>query len=359
MSNNSYEKRLRAFLREGDVIPFPTPREREQRKKGYVDVQTQMDNLKNDIESSFNAQTQAEEYIADLTNQVRRYGASQARKFVVPFVMKDYKPDVNPIWALVWTLREYLETGDANEALNIEQARFAYKFLDNNLEEMLAAINDDIESIEEIRNEAMNMEIPLPDYAADSAIRFLYNLKDLRTTLERFRMYDGIFQHPERVWSRRQARTRDRLLAENVVIGAEPFDKTTTGMPYYDDILRMPDYFEEEKGVVFLIMNMSPDEYIARAQKGFEQHHNYSGNILDTRTEKLAKEYARKMMAGEKFPMPVLSYTNLSFSQEGLHRAWAAKIAGYDKIPVLVVDNTEEKKNDIRQQSKQPSRGFW
>lgn len=355
--SNRYEKKLMALLREGDVVPFPTPHEREQRKKGYVDVLTQMDNLKQTIQTGFEEQQQAEEYIADKTNKIRIHGASQARKFVVPFVMKDYQPHVNPIQALVWAVSEYLEAGGEYDKMNAEQARFAYKFLDRNLEEMLASINNDIESVEEIRNEAMNMEIPLPAYAADPAIRFLYDLKDLRTTLERFRMYDGIFQHPERIWSRRQARVRDELLAENTVVGEEPFDRTRTGMPYYDELLAKPDYFEEAKGVIFLIVEMSPEEYIKRCEKGFAgDPWHLKGSILDTRNEKLAKSYAQKMMAGEKFPMPFLSYRDLGFSQEGVHRAWAAKMAGYDKIPVLVVDNTAEKKKQLKAQKEQ---GSW
>lgn len=107
-----------------------------------------------------------------------------------------------------------------------------------------------------------------------------------------------------------------------------------TGMPTYDDMLLSPDYFAREKGKVFKIIKMSPDEYLAHCQQGFGE-----GNF--TPEENLVKDYAQRVKEGSKMPMPVLTYElsehGTDFSQEGRHRAYVAKALGVNVMPVMIV----------------------
>jgi len=108
----------------------------------------------------------------------------------------------------------------------------------------------------------------------------------------------------------------------------------STGMPTYDDMLKDPDYFKRAKGKVFKIIEMSPDKYIAYCHKGFGVGTFYpEQNLVD--------EYAARVKAGSKMPMPTLVYElsehGTDFSQEGRHRAYVAKALGVSTMPVMVV----------------------
>lgn len=141
-------------------------------------------------------------------------------------------------------------------------------------------------------------------------------------------------------------------IAENASV---PFTTSTTHMPTYDDMIKDPKYFREKKHKIFKIVHMSPNEYIERAAKGFGTHTKHVKKIIDnyylekSQSRRLIDEYSKKMQHGEKFPMPVLDHSSRygfsgekekRFSQDGLHRAIAAKNIGTKKIPVMVVDDT-------------------
>lgn len=117
----------------------------------------------------------------------------------------------------------------------------------------------------------------------------------------------------------------------------------TTGMPTYDDMLRDPEYFAKQKSKVFKIIKMSPDAYLAACKAGLSAN---TGTF--TPEQNLVDEYAERVKAGSKMPMPVLEYelneygqrsrgSYTSFSQEGRHRAYVAKQLGVTVIPVMVV----------------------
>lgn len=341
--------RFRKHLREGDVIPFPT-------KKQGPSLADKIAKMADDLPQEMLAQEEAEKEAHDAVHSLYRRAASQKKKFHLPFIMKNYQDDTSPIEAILWTVSEYLERGEAEYSYTTEQLRFTYQFLEQYYDEMLAAVKQDIEAATMLKKKIMNMPIPLPHYAATPADSLIFMFSDIKRRLDYFRMYDGIFAHPERQSSRVQVKNLDALF-EDVNVMTQPFDRTSTGLPSYDDMLRIPEYFEKEKGIIFMIQDMSPQEYIQRAQEGFAKHHDYHGDILDTRNNRLAKEYAQKMLDGETFPMPYLDYTNLSFEQEGLHRAMAAMIAGVPTMPVMVVDNTSERKQRIRKQ--QESGSWW
>lgn len=116
-----------------------------------------------------------------------------------------------------------------------------------------------------------------------------------------------------------------------------------TNMATYDDMVKDPEYFQRRKKKKFDIVEMSPDEYIERAVRGFSRFGNYTrSEVLATRSPELIDKYANLMLAGEEFPTLVLDFADEWFSQEGLHRAMAAKKIGLEKVPVMVVQSIKE-----------------
>lgn len=124
--------------------------------------------------------------------------------------------------------------------------------------------------------------------------------------------------------------------------GGDFFDKTTTDMPFYDDLIKsieengyMRNYFREEKGLESAMTEMSPDEYMSLVDEGF------SGDVMSGVDPAKVSDYAEKMQQGEKFPTLMLDYARgKRLSQEGRHRALAAKQAGANSVPVLMVKPT-------------------
>ena len=144
--------------------------------------------------------------------------------------------------------------------------------------------------------------------------------------------------------------------------GNDIFDITTTEMSYYDAMIqkghiagnRDPvEYFKTNKGLVFEIVYMSPEDYL---KKSFEIHkelqskyRNISNLIVKSKLSnyltdnidlELVQEYKERTLEGSKMPIPMLDYTNMS--QEGRHRAVVAQQLEVEEIPVLVVRPYEE-----------------
>ncbi len=128
----------------------------------------------------------------------------------------------------------------------------------------------------------------------------------------------------------------------------ESFRDETT-IPNIDDIFDDPEYFRTAKRKEARVEHMSPDEYIKRALAGFNMIHKKQElppislkDLVSSRTPDLVDEYARAMQRGDKFPRLTLDYTGGYFSQEGLHRALAAKKAGIDQVPVVIATSVKE-----------------
>lgn len=115
------------------------------------------------------------------------------------------------------------------------------------------------------------------------------------------------------------------------------FTTNTTDMPFYDEMLRKPEYFKEAKGLEFKIVDMDPQDYLDRVAKEFKKTNPEAGSFDTYANQDLINEYAQKMSAGEKFPMLTFDTRN-GFSQEGRHRAKAAIKAGIRKVPVMMVN---------------------
>lgn len=113
----------------------------------------------------------------------------------------------------------------------------------------------------------------------------------------------------------------------------EVFDLTTTDMPYYDNLLKNPDYYRREKGLIGEIVRISPELYFALCAVMREKK-NLKGE-LSMIVPELVDKYAKEMRAGTKFPIPVLEL--LRNEQEGRQRVAAAQKIGLKEIPVLLV----------------------
>jgi len=109
-----------------------------------------------------------------------------------------------------------------------------------------------------------------------------------------------------------------------------------TGIPDYDKALANGDAY---------IVEMSPKEYMQRVSYDIfskipdNDHATTMRSTLRGVSNELASQYASEMNQGDKFPLPYLDYEGMIYSipgQEGRHRAVAAYINGYDKIPVLI-----------------------
>lgn len=108
--------------------------------------------------------------------------------------------------------------------------------------------------------------------------------------------------------------------------------KKKTGMGFYDNILKNPNYHRKEKGLRHKIVHITPDKFIeecARRQKStIRQQHEMI-------YPKPVRRYKKRTLKGSPMPMPVLGPEE--DYQEGRHRAMVAKELGIKKIPVLKV----------------------
>ena len=85
---------------------------------------------------------------------------------------------------------------------------------------------------------------------------------------------------------------------------------------------------------------MSPEKYIQKCIDGFRSTGEYA-DIRNGRYDEKIDKYAEMMRTGTKFNIPTLDYRN-GFSQEGLHRAYAAQKLGIESMPVAVLTRIQE-----------------
>ena len=131
------------------------------------------------------------------------------------------------------------------------------------------------------------------------------------------------------------------------ILNESAFSADTTEMPFYDNMIQNPEYFEREKGLKSKLVKMSPDEYINAVSKA----KNVSVKQLsDGRSQETIQKYAQQMRGGSKrkFPVLTLDYSRNHLSQEGLHRSFAARLADIKEVPVLIVDLTDEEKEYLK-----------
>lgn len=120
-----------------------------------------------------------------------------------------------------------------------------------------------------------------------------------------------------------------------VVTPRSAFSLTTTDLPMYDEMIANPEYFKKNKGLRSQIYTtMPPSKYIDKCVKGSGVSRE---ELLSNRDPEKIKKYAEQMQSGTKFPLPMVDYSH-GFTQEGLHRAFAAELAGLQTMPYLEVN---------------------
>lgn len=92
------------------------------------------------------------------------------------------------------------------------------------------------------------------------------------------------------------------------------------------------DYYRDWKGKQVAVVEMKPDDYTKLMADT-----NRSLNLTDETKQKI-KDYAERFESGERAPITHLVYDKEGHltGQEGRHRALAAKIAGIEKMPVVI-----------------------
>lgn len=112
----------------------------------------------------------------------------------------------------------------------------------------------------------------------------------------------------------------------------EIFNRTKTDIPWYDNMMENPEYFKENKGVVFEIKEMTPDEYFQATANMNKTSMGAEENMVFSESQERIK---RAVEGGAKLYLPYLDYKDNS--QEGRNRAHFAKSIGIKSIPVLVI----------------------
>ena len=134
-------------------------------------------------------------------------------------------------------------------------------------------------------------------------------------------------------------------------------------MPYYDRIIKDPEYYEIEKGKQFKIIEISPEEFFKATAIGWGDISTWKQDMKEVSLLKNSMKYRRMMESGTKFDMPTLEYgvfgqTSQAFEEygvkyhfendpiwvehEGRHRALAAATL-CDRIPVMIVYPSDRK----------------
>ena len=125
-------------------------------------------------------------------------------------------------------------------------------------------------------------------------------------------------------------------------LGEKTNRKEFEGFDITKSSLNKEEYLDKDKakkdGYNYVeIVEMSPEEYLASCAKN-------EGVGIDEvlagidRPQNIVN-YAERMLNGEKAPMPYLDLK--THGQEGRHRALSAKLAGIDKIPVLILSDKD------------------
>ena len=147
----------------------------------------------------------------------------------------------------------------------------------------------------------------------------------------------------EGIWSQASQKVR-KMDEEQSVIQKELFRKNTDGSvssnikdsykgfkvkesttPYVDDALK--------SGKAFVV-EMSPKRYLQECAYNIFDNATLESTLRGT-DAKSVKKYMGMMKKGVKFDTPYLNYKDQQ--QEGRHRAIAAYMLGYKKIPVIIM----------------------
>lgn len=140
----------------------------------------------------------------------------------------------------------------------------------------------------------------------------------------------------------------EEIDAASPIEEAITFDLTTTDMPFYDGLLKNPEYYNKNKEMTGFVVEMHPVEYIDLCAQGFwktEPSARKQFNHISLFKADMMKMRDNGMVyrkwENAKLPMPVLEFGPNYFTQEGLHRALAADKQGIKSIPVVIAIKNE------------------
>ena len=126
------------------------------------------------------------------------------------------------------------------------------------------------------------------------------------------------------------------------ITGKVVFDTKTTGMSYYNDLIRDPEYMERSKNLSGEIVYMTPTEYFEGCANIFNS--TVERQIRQTQHDKNTFVHLMDVLTKyhKKFPIGFLNYAQ--GGQEGRHRMLvAAEYSGWEtKQPVLVITWADE-----------------
>ena len=141
-------------------------------------------------------------------------------------------------------------------------------------------------------------------------------------------------------------------------------DKNAVGMTsdmidYQQDpvLIREPNFYRDRKDIETELVSMSPDEYLQKASNILsenEESKRTPQEIIEYKKTDEGPDYiplmAQSMREGNVYAAPALDYKDSS--QEGMHRALAAKQLGITSIPVMVKDSYKDPKGDLGKKRK-------
>lgn len=145
------------------------------------------------------------------------------------------------------------------------------------------------------------------------------------------------------------------------VSGSDIFDKTTTGVSFYNQFLGTSEleYLKNKKNLVGSVVYMSPEEYYSECAKhAFGRVVSVQQLKSQRAADKQTLEHLKDVLTvyKRKFPMPFINYAEKG--QEGLHRMYVAgELFGWtdSKHPVLVINWADEARHEREEKAKSES----
>lgn len=292
-----------------------------------LNVDDDIDDL---LEDAFDSATTVEDYMAlglpraEAEILARPIRVDNAAKEEVRFNPFDYEWDstTKSVPLKNGNIKPLAENLNANELM--PRSRNAeWRALPRSAERVDTSVEGIEKQLDELENRISNSN---GEVSRDELRRLLNKQSPLKDRLERAK------------WRREGGSNMDamRKAYEGEYSG---FDMSKSTNSYQSDALE-----GKIKGKKATIVEMTPDEYMERAYRQIFKKPSENGarfSNFNSVNEDVVK-YAEAMRNGDKFPLPYLDFTNAG--QEGRHRALAAKMAGIDKIPVVVIDDATNPK---------------
>ena len=170
------------------------------------------------------------------------------------------------------------------------------------------------------------------------------NLTELRRNLVQTLLENGLIRSKRVIFHKkglREMKTNDSLYWDILKVFEKPleapskyyqgFQRSQTSTEY-DAIIENPLYFYYTNMQESEIIELTPEEFLRKVTP--EDKYDLMMKHMNNPT---SRKYAVLMLQGEKFPTPLISYHHSIMIKEGRHRAYAAKLAGIKKIPVLEI----------------------